>query len=333
MRNAGIIVRFVLQRPSRSLYDLLVFVVAHVLLSRHACSLGFCRRWESPVLDSDEEQNELIQEFLVECYEGLDKLDQDLLTLEEDPQNTEILSGIFRTFHTIKGTAGFLAFGKLEAVAHTAENLLSKLRDGALVMNTGRADALLKTVDTLRAILASIESARSEGDEDCTELLDNLKRLQQADQDGFLSSGAAPASATATSPAPPAPMTDPETKAAAALESTPEPTTESAPKATSTPAPAIAPSPASLPEDVLAARAARWASPPPSMAAAQPTAAVGPVGRCPGRPKAEAGRTREQGEEPRRSRRAPASALGARLASRTRSTPRSASMSICSTRS
>jgi HPt (histidine-containing phosphotransfer) domain-containing protein len=52
----------------------------------------------------DDEQDELIQEFLVECNEGLDKLDQDLLSLEEDPNNVELLSGIFRTFHTIKGT-------------------------------------------------------------------------------------------------------------------------------------------------------------------------------------------------------------------------------------
>ena len=141
------------------------------------------------MLESDEEQDELIQEFLVECNEGLDKLDQDLLTLEEDPGNAEILSGVFRTFHTIKGTAGFLAFQKLESVAHAAENLLTKLRDGSLVMNTGRADALLKTVDTLRGILSAIESARNEGNEDCTELLDNLKRLQQADQDGYVSTG------------------------------------------------------------------------------------------------------------------------------------------------
>jgi two-component system chemotaxis sensor kinase CheA len=125
----------------------------------------------------DDEQDELIQEFLVECNEGLDKLDQDPLALEEQPGNIELLSGIFRTFHTIKGTAGFLAFQKLESVAHASESLLSKIRDGTLEINTGRADALLKTVDVLRAILASIESARNEGNLDCSELLDNLKRL------------------------------------------------------------------------------------------------------------------------------------------------------------
>ncbi|MBY0400041.1 Hpt domain-containing protein, partial [Myxococcota bacterium] len=197
------------------------------------------------MLENDEEQNELIQEFLVECNEGLDKLDQDLLTLEEDPRNVEILSGVFRTFHTIKGTAGFLAFHKLESVAHTAENLLSKLRDGALVMNTGRADALLKTVDSLRAILASVESNRTEGDEDCTELLDNLKRLQQPDQDGFLSSG--------TPTAAPAEAGEPVAAVDAADEASAPATAAEASTAAEVPAPKPAHE-SSLPADVAAAR-------------------------------------------------------------------------------
>lgn len=135
----------------------------------------------------DELQDELIQEFLVECNEGLDKLDRDLVALDADPSNTEVLFGIFRTFHTIKGAAGFLAFQKLESVAHAAENLLSKLRDGSLAMNTRRANALPKTVDVLRAILSAIESTREEGDADYVDLLENLKRLQQRDQDGNIS--------------------------------------------------------------------------------------------------------------------------------------------------
>ncbi|MEZ4331011.1 MAG: chemotaxis protein CheW [Myxococcota bacterium] len=254
------------------------------------------------MLESDEEQNELIQEFLVECYEGLDKLDQDLLTLEEDPGNVEILSGIFRTFHTIKGTAGFLAYHKLESVAHAAENLLSKLRDGELSMNTGRADALLKTVDTLRAILGSIESHRLEGDEDCTELLDNLKRLQQADQDGFLSSGTTAAPTAEARPiapagqAPEAAMVDGSVEAvetaggfgpigdepvAIGPLDAPAPCPADAPLADSAEAEA-APTLAQAPEAIAAAAAARRSSLPPSVAAARAqTAAVPPPDATP----------------------------------------------------
>ena len=58
----------------------------------------------------------IIKEFLAESAENLDQLDQDFVVLEKDPGNREVFSRIFRTIHTIKGTCGFLAFGKLEAV-------------------------------------------------------------------------------------------------------------------------------------------------------------------------------------------------------------------------
>ena len=71
---------------------------------------------------------DVVKDFLVESYENLDQLDRDLVSLERDPRNHETLSSIFRTIHTIKGTCGFLGFGKLESVTHVGENLLSKLR-------------------------------------------------------------------------------------------------------------------------------------------------------------------------------------------------------------
>ena len=92
----------------------------------------------------------IIDDFLVESYENLDRLDQDLIVLEEDPENREILANIFRTIHTIKGTAGFLNFGKLESLSHVGENLLSKLRDGELALTEERTSALLSMVDAIR---------------------------------------------------------------------------------------------------------------------------------------------------------------------------------------
>ena len=81
-----------------------------------------------------EQLDEIVSEFLVESYENLDMLDQDLLALEEAPNDRERLASIFRTIHTIKGTSGFLAFPKLESVTHTGERLLVKLRDGELLL-------------------------------------------------------------------------------------------------------------------------------------------------------------------------------------------------------
>jgi two-component system chemotaxis sensor kinase CheA len=79
--------------------------------------------------------DEIVKEFLVESYESLDRLDRDLVALEKDPHEKETLGNIFRTIHTVKGGSGFLGFGKLEAVAHVGENLLSKLRDGVITFN------------------------------------------------------------------------------------------------------------------------------------------------------------------------------------------------------
>lgn len=107
---------------------------------------------------------EIVAEFLVESHENLDQLDRDLVELERTPDSRELLSSIFRTIHTIKGTSGFLAFNRLEALTHVGENLLSRLRDGKMVMTTHTAGALLTMVDTVRALLEAIEHGDGDAD-------------------------------------------------------------------------------------------------------------------------------------------------------------------------
>jgi len=108
--------------------------------------------------------DEIVREFLVESYENLDQLDRDLVALEEKPGSRELLGHVFRTIHTIKGTCGFLAFGRLERLTHAGESLLSELRDGRQAMDQHKTDVLLRMVDMIREILASIESSGTEGD-------------------------------------------------------------------------------------------------------------------------------------------------------------------------
>jgi two-component system chemotaxis sensor kinase CheA len=120
---------------------------------------------------------EIVKEFLVESYENLDRLDQDLIALEKEPGNRETLASIFRTIHTIKGTAGFLAFNKLEAVAHVGESLLARLRDGVLKLCPEITTALLAMVDAVRQMLGSIEAQGNEGERNDGELIATLNRL------------------------------------------------------------------------------------------------------------------------------------------------------------
>jgi two-component system chemotaxis sensor kinase CheA len=79
-----------------------------------------------------DEGNEILNEFLVESYEGLDQLDRDILELEQNGGSTETIGRVFRCIHTIKGTCGFLGFGTLESVTHVGENLLSRVREGTI---------------------------------------------------------------------------------------------------------------------------------------------------------------------------------------------------------
>ncbi len=129
------------------------------------------------------EIDEIVGEFLVESYENLDRYDEDLLALERAPDDAEVISSIFRTIHTVKGTAGFFAFDRLGGLAHVAENLLGRLREGELAVNEEIASALLVTGDTLRQMLGTIEATGEEGDEDVTELTELLKRLHAGEQD------------------------------------------------------------------------------------------------------------------------------------------------------
>jgi len=123
--------------------------------------------------------DEIVREFLLESSENLDRLDRELVILEKDPGNRETLSSIFRTIHTIKGTCGFLAFGKLESVAHAGESLLSLLRDGAIGLTPERTTTLLSLVDAVRQMLGSIETSGNEGERNDAELVETLKRSEE----------------------------------------------------------------------------------------------------------------------------------------------------------
>ncbi len=128
--------------------------------------------------------DEVIRDFLIESHEGLDHLDKALLSLEQDPTDSETLNEVFRTTHTIKGTCGFFGFSRLESVAHVGESLLVLLRDKKLLLNQEIATGLLAMVDAFREILSKIEADQTEGDTDYTALIGQLNRLQRKEESG-----------------------------------------------------------------------------------------------------------------------------------------------------
>ncbi len=176
--------------------------------------------------------NEIIREFILETQENLAQLDTDLLILEKDPSEKETLARVFRTLHSVKGTAGFLGLDKLQALAHSAESLLSKLRAGELLFNQPIATALLEVVDATRQVIAAVEANGDEGSGDYSALTARLDDLRVANPTP-IPVPAAPAASGAPaplpalpvrehSPPPPAPISLPK-PASEPGDSTPEP--------------------------------------------------------------------------------------------------------------
>lgn len=121
--------------------------------------------------------DDIVREFLTESWENLGRLDAEIVELERHPSEPELLSSIFRTIHTIKGTCGFLGLPKLEAVAHSAENVLGQMRDGRLQVTTDAISLILEAVDSIKQQLRSIEATGGESDVDDARLLHKLNLL------------------------------------------------------------------------------------------------------------------------------------------------------------
>jgi two-component system, chemotaxis family, sensor kinase CheA len=171
----------------------------------------------------DNEVLDLIKEFLIESNENLARLEQEMLALEQRPNDLALLGSVFRTIHTIKGTCGFLGFERLEGVTHVAENILNQLRSGERGLTPSLVSLILEAVDAVKTILANIEETQKEGPDQWADL---RARLQQACE----ARAVAPAAeAPPTVPAePPAPTPAPSAVAAApavaqAVEAIPEP--------------------------------------------------------------------------------------------------------------
>lgn len=142
--------------------------------------------------------DDLLREFLTETNESLDVVDVELVRFEQDPNNAAILGNIFRLVHTIKGTCGFLGLPRLEALAHAAETLMGKYRDGSPVTGQG-VTMILFTIDRLKEILGDLEGAGAEPEGDDGDLISQLEAMSIAADSA---PAAAPVAETAPAPAP-----------------------------------------------------------------------------------------------------------------------------------
>lgn len=120
--------------------------------------------------------DDLLSEFLTETGESLDVIDNELVRFEREPNNAQILDNVFRLVHTIKGTCGFLGLPRLETLAHAAETLMGRYRDGAAVTDDG-VSTILKSIDRIKLILEELEANQSEPKGQDDDLIDPMLRL------------------------------------------------------------------------------------------------------------------------------------------------------------
>jgi two-component system chemotaxis sensor kinase CheA len=146
--------------------------------------------------------DDLLPEFLVETNESLAELDLALVKLERAPEDQATLSLIFRLVHTIKGTCGFLGLPRLERVAHAAENVLGRVRDGELAAAPDVISLVLAALDRIKAIVAALGATGTEPAGDDAPVIEALNRVASGE--------AAPALHVAPPSTPvPAPMAEP----------------------------------------------------------------------------------------------------------------------------
>jgi two-component system chemotaxis sensor kinase CheA len=121
--------------------------------------------------------DELLTEFLTETAESLSTLDVELVRLERNPDDPKLIDNIFRLVHTIKGTCGFLGLPRLAAVAHSSENVLGKIRDGAMTATPTAVTLILASLDRIKDLLAALEATESEPAGDDNDLIDKLDAM------------------------------------------------------------------------------------------------------------------------------------------------------------
>lgn len=124
---------------------------------------------------------ELVGDFITESREHLSSIESQMLALEQNPSDTDVIHAVFRSFHTIKGLAGFLEFATIQKVAHEVETLLDLARNGKLTITTSVVDVVLESADYLKQAIDAVERSLSGEPAEMLAKPDNLLvRIQRA---------------------------------------------------------------------------------------------------------------------------------------------------------
>ncbi len=138
-----------------------------------------------------EDIQEILEDFLIESFELIEQIDQDLVELESNPEDLELLNRIFRVAHTVKGSSSFLNFDVLTKLTHHMEDVLNKARRAELKITPDVMDVVLESIDMMKALLAGIKDHGNDTDVGI-EIEDICKRLTAVSEGDLDSTPEAP---------------------------------------------------------------------------------------------------------------------------------------------
>lgn len=134
--------------------------------------------------DVDED---ILQDFLVEAGEILEQLQEQLVDLENNPEDADLLNAIFRGYHTVKGGAGFLSLTELVEICHGAENVFDVMRNGQRTLTPELMDIILQATDVVVEMFERVKARDplEPADAHLVDLLHKLSRPESPDENIF----------------------------------------------------------------------------------------------------------------------------------------------------
>ncbi|MFK5894988.1 MAG: chemotaxis protein CheA [Pseudomonadota bacterium] len=141
--------------------------------------------------------DEILQDFLVEAGEILETLNEELVELEQHPEDADMINSVFRGFHTIKGGAGFLALTPLIELCHRSEDVFGLIRTGELHLTSHMMDVFLSVLDSLNVMFDDLRSGQEPSAAD-PEQLHALDLILKGESDSSPEDNASPTASSET---------------------------------------------------------------------------------------------------------------------------------------
>ena len=121
--------------------------------------------------------------FLDESKEHLQTLSDQLMILEQEPENMDTINEIFRAAHSLKGMAGTMGYKRMQALTHEMENVFSEVRNNTIKVQGNMVDILFQCLDALEEYVDNIQNTTEEGDNDNEHLVKSLKGILNGGQE------------------------------------------------------------------------------------------------------------------------------------------------------